>query len=343
MLLTLKRPVAGWWGSLIVSVVTAVAIEPRLGASFPWTETGAVIQIGILVLVALYASAHVAVAMWAITVGSGGLLALFVGVGGHPRSNDVLIVAVLSGAAMVVVAARRGRNDARRLLAKQESAMAQERTQRILLEERARIARELHDVVAHHMSVIAIQAEAAPYRVASSPPELIRSFGTIRENALEALTELRRVLGVLRPAIPDGDSRNDAPQPTLARLDELVDNVRMAGLTVQGNVSGMPRPLPPGVDLAACRIVQEAFSNALRHAPGCEVRMEIRYASDSITVSVRNGPARHPKQPSSGSGHGLLGMRERTAATGGQLIAAALPDGGYEVTACLPAASHREH
>lgn len=300
------------------------------------------IQIWVLVLVTLYVRPRVAAAAWAFTSLCGGLLALFLGDGGNPRKNDVLIVAALSGTAMALVAALRGRNDARRLLTEQESATAEERGQRILLEERARIARELHDVVAHHMSVIAIQAEAAPYRVPSPPEELTRGFGIIRENALEALAELRAVLGVLRLPTTGGVSRDDAPQPTLARLDELVDNVRRAGLTIEARVIGTPRLLSPGVDLAAYRIVQEALSNALRHAPGCEVCVEIGYVSGSVAVSVRNGPARQPMQPSSGSGHGLLGMRERATAIGGELMAKPLPDGGYEVTASLPTTRHPE-
>ncbi|MGW1728693.1 sensor histidine kinase [Streptomyces sp. NPDC002306] len=342
VLLTLQRPLAGWWGSLLITVATAAAIDPRLGASFPWTESGVVLQIWVLVLVTRQVRPRVAAEAWALTVLCGGLLALLLGDGGHPRKNDVLVVAALSGTAMVLVAALRGRDDARRLLAEQESATAEERSQRILLEERARIARELHDVVAHHMSVIAIQAEAAPYRVSAPPEELTRSFGTIRENALEALTELRAVLGVLRLPTMDGAGRDDAPQPTLSRLDELVDNVRSAGLTVETSVIGTPRPLPPGVDLAAYRIVQEALSNALRHAPGCEVRVEVGYVLESVTVSVRNGPARQPMQPPSGSGHGLLGMRERATVLGGELTATLLPDGGYEVTASLPATRHPE-
>jgi signal transduction histidine kinase len=203
----------------------------------------------------------------------------------------------------------------------------------VVLEERTRIARELHDVVAHHMSVIAIQAEAAPYRVPDPPKELTSSLADIRANALQALDELRRVLGVLR-AERDGDQA--APQPTLDRLGELVAGVRGAGLAVQTVVSGAPRPLPAGVEVSAYRIVQEALSNAMRHAPGSEVRVEIAYAPTALRLCIVNGPPRAAASTLPGLGQGLLGMRERAAMLGGELTAAPTSGGGYTVTAVLP-------
>src|SRR6266511_2272589 len=154
---------------------------------------------------------------------------------------------VLSALALVAADALRGRDETRRRLLEQEQISDEERARRVLLEERARIARELHDVVAHHMSLVAIQAEAAPYRVADPPP---------------ALTELRRVLGVLRA---QRNIEETAPQPMLDGLGDLVAGVRRAGLEVETVVSGTPRPLPPGVELSAYRIVQEALSNVMRH------------------------------------------------------------------------------
>jgi len=226
--------------------------------------------------------------------------------------------------------------DARHRLAEQRQVSAAERASRELLEERARIARELHDVVAHHMSVIAIQAEAAPYRVADPPAELARSFQAIRASAVAALTELRRVLGLLRAGADEPDGAG--PQPTLAGLDDLVANGRGAGLAVRTTVSGPPRGLPPGLELSAYRIVQEALSNAMRHAPGAEVRIDIRYRPESLTVDVANGPPRAPAaaDPTGRVGHGLLGMRERAAMLGGAFTAGPRPDGGFGVTATLP-------
>jgi signal transduction histidine kinase len=209
-----------------------------------------------------------------------------------------------------------------------------------LLEERQRIARELHDVVAHHMSVIAIQAEAAPYKVEAPPPELVECFAGIRESALTGLTELRRVLGVLRTERPD-----TAPQPGLADLDALLDSARSGGLSVTAATTGDPVPLPDGVDLSAYRILQEALSNAMRHAPGSHVVVSVTYRGDYVGLDVRNdvGPrvtaaaARTPGDlGATGGGHGLIGMRERVTMLGGSLHAGPREDGGFHVIAILP-------
>ena len=170
--------------------------------------------------------------------------------------------------------------------------------ERALLQERQRIARELHDVVAHHMSVIAIQAEAAPYKTADPPPELVESFAEIRASALSGLSELRRVLGVLRSDQPD-----TAPQPGLDDLDGLLESARNGGVTVTIGVTGTPRPLPEGVNLSAYRIVQEALSNAMRHAPGSAVQVKLYYGEAALVIEVRNNgcapvsPARWDGEP----------------------------------------------
>ncbi len=207
--------------------------------------------------------------------------------------------------------------------------------ERALFEERQRIARELHDVVAHHMSVIAIQAEAAPYKTADPPPELVESFGDIRASALAGLTELRRVLGVLR-----ADGQTTAPQPGLAELDALLDSARNGGVSVTATRSGDPLTLPGGVNLSAYRIVQEALSNAMRHAPGSHVQVHVGYHPDGVALDVRNdpGPAGpHHAGHTAGGGHGIIGMRERAAMLGGSLDAGPTEDGGFHVTAVLPA------
>jgi len=210
--------------------------------------------------------------------------------------------------------------------------------ERALLEERQRIARELHDVVAHHMSVIAIQAEAAPYKTADPPPELVESFGEIRASALAGLAELRRVLGVLRAG-----GQDTAPQPGLADLDVLVDSARSGGVSVTVARSGEPVTLPDGVDLSAYRIVQEALSNAMRHAPGSHVRVDVAYRGDDLALEVRNdvGSRTAPVLVGSGDraaggGHGIIGMRERAAMLGGSLDAGPTEDGGFQVSAVLP-------
>jgi signal transduction histidine kinase len=238
----------------------------------------------------------------------------------------LIAIPVLSGAIV------RSRRSSRRQLAVAEQRHSSERA---LLEERQRIARELHDVVAHHMSVIAIAAEAAPYKTAEPPPELVESFADIRASALSGLDELRRVLGVLR-----GGGADTAPQPGLADLEGLLDSARAGGVRVSAAVSGAVRPIPQGVDLSAYRIVQEALSNALRYAPGSQVLVALAYQPGELVIEVRNGPAGggagRPEAGAHGGGHGLVGMRERTAMLGGTLAAGPAAGGGFAVTAALP-------
>jgi signal transduction histidine kinase len=242
------------------------------------------------------------------------------------------LIATVTGAAL------RGRRVARARLVEQQELTADERARRTVLETRNRIARELHDVVAHHMSVISIQAQVAPHLVENPPPELTENLAGIRENAVEALTELRRILGVLRSEDAEADGLRHSPQPTLDRLEELIGNVRGAGLAVTVETAGEPRPLSPGVELSAFRIIQEALSNVLRHAPGARVRVGIGYLPAALAIRVANTEPTRPAPPAHGPGHGLLGMRERTAMLGGELVAGPAPGGGFEVTAILPAA-----
>ena len=178
--------------------------------------------------------------------------------------------------------------------------------ERALLEERQRIARELHDVVAHHMSVIAIQAEAAPYKTADPPPELVESFADIRASALSGLNELRRVLGVLRSDRPEV-----APQPGLEDLDALLESARSGGVTVTDRVTGTPRPIPEGVNLSAYRIVQEALSNAMRHAPGSAVQVRLFYGEAALVIEVRNNGAQAGSASRRPAGPGRAGQRQR--------------------------------
>jgi signal transduction histidine kinase len=169
------------------------------------------------------------------------------------------------------------------------------------------------------------------------------SLATIRKNAVDALAELRRILGVLRAEdIAAQPADEVAPQPMLDHLDELVDNVRSAGLDVEVAVTGARQPLPPGVELSAFRIIQEALSNALKHAPEASVLVEVSHVLAGLGIRVVNAPAPHSAPSSAQSGHGLLGMRERAAMLGGELSAGPTSEGGYEVTAFLPVVENDE-
>ncbi|GAA4966208.1 hypothetical protein GCM10023205_33480 [Yinghuangia aomiensis] len=210
--------------------------------------------------------------------------------------------------------------------------------------ERARIARELHDVVAHHISMISVQAETARLTTAGLPPEGGKRFLAIGDTARAALTEMRRLLGVLREDAGTGSGR--APQPALDQLVDLVDDARdTAGAATRLIVRGHVVPLDPGIELTAYRIVQEALTNARRHAPGAAVDVELTYTAERLLLRIRdNGPG--PGEATTGSlqlsaqdpaaGHGLVGMRERAAMVGGTFEAGAAAGGGFVVAATLP-------
>ncbi|WP_311765101.1 histidine kinase [Streptomyces zingiberis] len=327
LLLALSRPLGAWWVSLGVTCFLFMARD--------WIGPGFLALPVVMILVALRSRPRVAVEMWVTAMAALTLITLL----GLGRDGYVVLpFAFFTACALGTVMALRGWSLARGRVEEQETLVADVRGRHTVLEERARIARELHDVVAHHMSVIAIQAEAAPYRVANPPEELTRSFGTIRQSAVEALSELRRVLGVLRYEGADSLGVPDAPQPDLSRLDELIQGVREVGLEVEILRMGSQRPLPQGVELSAYRIVQEALSNALRHAPGSRVRVELAYVLTGLGLRVVNTEPGSPAPPSPGVGHGVTGMRERAVMLGGELTAGPTEDGGYEVTAFLPAA-----
>ncbi|MFF7644245.1 sensor histidine kinase [Streptomyces canus] len=351
VVLAMWRPVPAWWLSTAAMVVGALEVRRQLlaggahGFTWPWSAAGLIGQLAVLLLLALRVPARVAVEALAVTL----LLTYLVeGVLGAADFQPTGVLAViLFTVAVVLGTALRGRREARAELGRQTTLTAEERARRTLLEERSRIARELHDVVAHHMSVISIQAQVAPHLVDNPSDELRENLDGIRQNALEALTELRRVLGVLRAEHPDAVHESadpatgtvpHAPQPTLDRLDALVENTRAAGLSVRVDVQGVRRPLPSGVELSAYRIVQEALSNVLRHAPGATASVRLVHYRHGVDVRIVNSRPTHSVAVSPGAGHGLLGMRERAAMLGGTLRAGPRPDGGYEVAAYLPTA-----
>ena len=209
----------------------------------------------------------------------------------------------------------------------------EQRTRVALADERARIARELHDVVAHSVGVIAVQAQGARAVIRRDPGRAEEALATIEDTARNALTEMRRSLGVLRGR---DEEVARAPQPGVADLDELLAGARSGGLDVELAVEGAPRELPQSVDLSAYRIVQEAITNTIKHAGRARSRVTLRYGERELEIEVKDDGPGPPVAPAKGGGHGLVGMRERVATHHGDLYAGAGPDGGYVVRATLP-------
>ncbi|MGH4033260.1 sensor histidine kinase [Actinomycetota bacterium Odt1-20B] len=207
--------------------------------------------------------------------------------------------------------------------------------------ERARIARELHDVVAHNVSVMVVQADGAAYVLDTAPDQAKQALETISGTGRQALAEMRRLLGVLRTG-EHQESGEYVPQPDVEQLDELIEQVRTAGLPVDFKVEGTPRPLPSGVELTAYRIVQEALTNTRKHGgenAGASVRLV--YFDDGLGLLVEDDGKGAPHElyedgGADGSGHGLIGMRERVGMVGGTLDAGPRPGGGFRISALLP-------
>ncbi|MFI5610150.1 sensor histidine kinase [Amycolatopsis sp. NPDC051903] len=257
-----------------------------------------------------------------------------------------LVVAAVAVLAAVVLAVRlrAARRAAARALEERGWLLEREResaAQQAVDAERARIARELHDIVSHNVSVMLVQAGAARLVVETEPAQAAEALREVETAGRTTMTELRTLLGLLAPPA-DGEEPSDlAPQPSLARLGPLVDRIAFAGLPVEVRVSGEPRLLPSGVDLTAYRIIQEALTNALKHGDADKAEVTVRYTDHYLRVEVVNsGPSvltGGPATPSStGEGRGLLGLRERVAAFGGDLDARRRLGGGFRVRARIP-------
>jgi signal transduction histidine kinase len=264
---------------------------------------------------------------------------------GHHQPYDAIVQYFLFGTAWVVGTLSRRRRVALAAAAsraERAEASLNEAATRAATAERVRIARELHDVVSHHVSLMAVQAEAVGALLPGRPAAAATSADLIGSTARAAMSELRRLLGVLRfQDHEDPERPRLTPVPSLSNLDELVDATREAGLLVTSETSGPVAPLPPGVDLTAYRIIQEALTNAVRHAPGATARVRVTYEPSHISVEVTNGcPARPPiprgQASAVGPGYGLAGIAERVASCGGALSLGPTGDGGFAVSARLP-------
>ena len=203
---------------------------------------------------------------------------------------------------------------------------------RAVLEERVRIARELHDVVAHHVSVIGVQAGVARRLFDRDPPEAVAAIGSVETASRQAIADLQQLVGVLRRQ-EEGDDL--APQPSLQRLPELVEHMRQTGLPVKLTTTGEPQQLPAGVELSAYRIIQEALTNTLKHAGPAQAAVTVRYDNGAVEVEVVDDGQGPPPARQGTGGKGLVGMQERVRLYGGRLEAGARPGGGFRVYAVL--------
>jgi signal transduction histidine kinase len=219
--------------------------------------------------------------------------------------------------------------------AKERAALAErereERARRAVADERARIARELHDVVGHSVSVMTVQASAVRRLLEADQERVGEALQVVEQTGREALAEMRRMVGVLRHA-EDGPAL--APQPSLEQLERLVEHTRNAGLPVDLRVEGDPVQLPTGIDLTAYRLVQEGLTNAIKHAGANRAEVLVRYAAGHVELTVSDDGC--GEGDGGGGGHGLVGMRERVSVYGGKLEAGSRPEGGFRLRARLP-------
>jgi signal transduction histidine kinase len=326
LLLAARYPLLGWrlgWLALLL----APLVPGQWRGGWPWGPAQLLALLAVFCVAGVRYRRPVLWLMWALT-----LIPLWLWLAMDLASLAGPLSATIGFTAVTVAVDSIGsRWRTQRALAAQTERAELERARRAVLEERTRIARELHDVVAHHMSLIAVRAETAPYRLSDLTEPVRAEFGSLSDVAREALTEMRRLLGVLRQDQPAGL----APQPQLSDLSALVDATRQSGVSVELSVPSALGQVPSGVALCAYRIVQEALSNASQHAPGAAVTVSLDHDAGAVLLRVANGPggpARNEHEP----GHGLTGMRERVALLGGSLSAGTAPDGGFVVSAVLP-------
>ena len=334
------RPRAALVVSLLTTAITAAVTVPISPSEpWPWATTAAFGTSFVLAIAGARGLGRLELLTWWIVIQVLGAVATALA----PERGDwveLFVMAVLSGVAAVVGDLLRSRAETRRRLVEQEGISREERAERERLQERARIARELHDVVAHHLSVVVVRADSAPHRLPTLQDDVRAEFVEIADAARASLTEMRRVLRLLRHQPLDQPLEQPpmgelGPQPGLTQLENLVASTRQAGADVSLD-DGVPTGLDPAVELAAYRVVQEALSNAVRHSPKSEVQVTVRRQVDDLTLKIWNGPARSDELPMPGSGHGLVGIRERVALLDGTVSAGPTPEGGYLVEASIP-------
>jgi signal transduction histidine kinase len=318
----------------VLGVAIATSIVANVVAVLDAATTPA-----IAIVLAVYSVGVHTTGLRAWTGGLGAAALITANVADQFSFGDLLFIGMIVGGAWLAGRAMRYRRERERVLQRLTVDLEHEREERAraaVAEERVRIARELHDVVAHAISVIVLQARGGRRSLATDPRETREALDMIEATGSQALAEMRRLLGMLRR---DDEEIALAPQPSLRYLDALAAQVREAGLPVYVSIEGEPNRLSPGVDLSAYRIVQEALTNALKHAGPATARVVVRYGEHDLELEIADtgvGAA-----ASDGDGHGLAGMRERVSLYGGKIDAGPRDEGGFSVRARLPLDSDR--
>ena len=326
------------WRRRAPLIVLAVAIAASVVANFAVVLDAATTPAVALVVAVYSVGAHAErVREW---IGLAGVAALIAANAAEQLSlGDLLLIAMILGGAWLAGRAIRYRREREHVLERLTVDLEREREEKAraaVAEERVRIARELHDIVAHAISVIVLQARGGRRSLGTDPRETREALDMIEATGSEALAEMRRLLGMLRR---DDEEIALAPQPSLRYLDALTAQVREAGLPVDLSVEGEPTELPPGVDLSAYRIIQEALTNALKHASPATARVVVRYRENGLELEIADTGA--GASASDGEGHGLAGMRERVSLYGGKIETGPRDGGGFAVKARLPLDSGR--
>jgi signal transduction histidine kinase len=321
------RPTIALPGSLAVAALTAaLGVPVAVGEPWPWPVTSVFGHSIVLAVVAARGASRKAVTSWWVVTQLTGVAGMLLA----PERGSwvgLLTMAVFSLVAVVIGDLLWSRAEARQQLVEQEELTEAERAERALWQERARIARELHDVVAHHLSVVVVRADSAPHRLQALPEEVRTEFAGIAEEARSSLTEMRRVLRLLR-----AEPGELEPQPGLEDLPGLVERARQAGASIE--LDAPTEEVDPAVGLTAYRVVQEGISNAVRHAPGAAITVTVRRLAAELRVTVSN--SKGGSNSKNAAGQGLLGMRERVSLVDGTVRAESTPDGGFVVEAVLP-------
>ncbi|MFI6041360.1 sensor histidine kinase [Nocardia sp. NPDC051321] len=327
VLLVRVNPALGWAISAGSGLLISLAIPHQPNNDMPIQVVHVLTLFVLLLAVAVRGTVPIIGVAWAATS-----LLLGTTMASEAGGNSVWGWPIALGAVVLFGLLVRWLVQSRKQLMQQEEVTEVERARRAILEEKARIARDLHDVVAHHMSLVVVQAQTAPYRVDGVTPAARAEFESIGATAREALNEIRGMLGVLRS---DGQAPEHAPQPKAADVPSLFEGALRAGVRIAWTVDGVLETVPDTAGLALYRITQESLSNASRHAPEAPIQVHLS-VGPIVDLVVSNGPTATVARPVGNGGHGIAGMQARAVAVGGELTAGPSADGGFEVHARIP-------